>query len=162
MASHEYLYSQLYILGIFRSFGGVWSCVIPRLCMTWGFHHYPAIVGGLFWSVSFFATGQLAGLTSLFTCSPSSLYGLPWSSAGKESAFNAVDPGSIPGSGRSTGELIGYPLQYTWASLVAQLAKNLPAIRRPGFTPWVVSFPPPLLLVTTNLIPFSMDFLFLK
>ena len=37
------------------------------------------------------------------------------------------DPGSIPGSGRSTGEGIGDPLQHSWASLVAQLVKNLPA-----------------------------------
>ena len=44
-------------------------------------------------------------------------------------ACNAEDPGLIPGSGRSTGEGIGYPLQYSWASLVAQLVKNLPAIR---------------------------------
>ena len=41
------------------------------------------------------------------------------SSAGKESACNAGDPGSIPGLGRSTGEGIGYPLQHSWASLVA-------------------------------------------
>ena len=40
----------------------------------------------------------------------------------------AGDSGSIPGSGRSTGEGIGYPLKYTWASLVAQLVKNLPAM----------------------------------
>ena len=53
--------------------------------------------------------------------------GLPDSSVGKESTCNAGDPGSIPGSGRSTGEGIGYPLQYSWASLVAQLVKNLPA-----------------------------------
>ena len=46
----------------------------------------------------------------------------------KESAFNAGDPGSIPGLGRSTGEGIGYPLQYSWASLVAQLVKNPPAM----------------------------------
>ena len=50
------------------------------------------------------------------------------SSVGKESACNAGDPGSIPGLGRSTGEGIGYPLQYSWASLVAQLAKNPPAV----------------------------------
>ena len=48
--------------------------------------------------------------------------------AGKESTYNEGDPGSIPGSGRSTGEGIGYPLQYCWASLVAQLVKNLPAM----------------------------------
>ena len=45
--------------------------------------------------------------------------GFPGSSAGKESACNAEDPSSIPGSGRSTGEGIGYPLQYSWASFVA-------------------------------------------
>ena len=53
---------------------------------------------------------------------------LPNSSVGKESTCNACDPGSIPGSGRSAGEGIGYPLQYSWASLVAQLVKNLPAV----------------------------------
>ena len=58
-----------------------------------------------------------------------SLLGLPDSSVGKESACNAEDPGSIPGSGRSTGEGIGYPFQYSWVSLVAQLVKNLSAMR---------------------------------
>ena len=52
----------------------------------------------------------------------------PDSSVGKKSACNAGDPGSIPGSGRSTGEGIDYPLQYSWASLVAQLVKNPPAM----------------------------------
>ena len=52
----------------------------------------------------------------------------PHSSAGKESACNAGDPSSIPRSGRSAGEGIGYPLQYSWASLVAQLVKNPPAM----------------------------------
>ena len=52
--------------------------------------------------------------------------GFAGSSAGKESACNAGDPGSIPGSGRSTGEVIGYPLQYSWASLVACSVKNPP------------------------------------
>ena len=47
---------------------------------------------------------------------------------GRESACNAGDPGSIPGSERSSGKGIGYPLQYSWASLVAQLAKNPPAM----------------------------------
>ena len=61
--------------------------------------------------------------------------GFPGSSAGKESACNAGDPSLIPGSGRSTGEGIGYPLQYSWASLEAQLVKNLPAMQEP----WVQS-----------------------
>ena len=52
---------------------------------------------------------------------------LQWLS-GKESTYNAGDPGSIPGSGRSPGEGTGYPLQYSLASLVVQLVKNLPAM----------------------------------
>ena len=54
-------------------------------------------------------------------------YSFPGSSTGKEYAWNGGDPGSIPGSGRSPGEGIGYPLQYSWASLVAQTVKNMPA-----------------------------------
>ena len=50
------------------------------------------------------------------------------SSVGKESTCNAGDPSLIPGLGRSPGEGIGYPLQYSWASLVAQVVKNLPAM----------------------------------
>ena len=53
------------------------------------------------------------------------LEGFSGSSAGKESVCNAGDPGSIPGLGRSPGEGIGYPLQYSWASLVTQMVKNL-------------------------------------
>ena len=45
----------------------------------------------------------------------------------KESVCNAGDPGSIPGLGIFVGEGIAYPLQYSWASFVAQLVKNLPA-----------------------------------
>ena len=56
------------------------------------------------------------------------LKGFPDSSVGKESTCNAGDPGSIPGLGRSPGGGIGYSLQYSWASLVAQLVKNLPAM----------------------------------
>ena len=53
----------------------------------------------------------------------------PDSSVGKESARNAADPGSINGLGRSPGEGIDYPLQYSWATLVAQLVKNVPVMR---------------------------------
>ena len=53
--------------------------------------------------------------------------GFPDSSVGKESSCNAGDPSSIPGSGRSSGERMGYPLLYSWASPVAQMVKNLPA-----------------------------------
>ena len=49
----------------------------------------------------------------------------PDSSVGKESACNAGHPISIPRLGRSTGEGIGYLLQHSWVSLVAQLAKKV-------------------------------------
>ena len=55
--------------------------------------------------------------------------GFPCGSAGKESTCNAGDLNLIPGLGRSTGEGKGYPLQYSQASLVAQLVRNLPAMR---------------------------------
>ena len=55
--------------------------------------------------------------------------GFPDNSIGKESTCNAGDPGSIPGWRRSTGERIGYSLQYSWPFLVAQLVKNPPAMR---------------------------------
>ena len=61
--------------------------------------------------------------------------GFPDSSVGKESAYNAGDPSLIPRPGRSPGEVIGYPFQYSWASLVAQLVKNPPAMRET----WVLS-----------------------
>ena len=75
---------------------------------------------------------------SIFMDLPSFIYlckiiliyvGFPDSSVGKEPTCNAGDPGSIPGSGLFTGEGIGYPLQYSWASLVAQLVKNPPEMR---------------------------------
>ena len=59
--------------------------------------------------------------TRKLSCFPDSL-------AGKETTCKAEDPGSILGSGRSSGEVIGYPRQYSWASLVAQLIKNPPAM----------------------------------
>ena len=61
--------------------------------------------------------------------SPSGTEGFPASSAGKASTCKAGDPGSIPRLGRSTGEWSAYPLQYSWASLVAQLVKNPPAMQ---------------------------------
>ena len=78
----------------------------------------------------------------LLTNSGCFLLSFPGSSAGKESTCNAGDPSSIPGLGRSTGEGIGYPLQYSWAFLVAQLVKNPPAMCETwvqplgGKTPW--------------------------
>ena len=63
--------------------------------------------------------------------------GFPNSSVGKESTCSAGDPGSIAESGGSAGEGIGYPLQYSWASLVAQLVKNPPAM----WETWVRQIP---------------------
>ena len=54
--------------------------------------------------------------------------GFPAGSDGKGSTCNAGDPGLIPGLGRPPGEGIGYPLQYSWASLVTQLLKALSVI----------------------------------
>ena len=67
--------------------------------------------------------------------------GFPSRSASKESVCNAGDPGSIAGLGRSPGERIGYPLPYSWASLVAQLVKICLQCERPGFDPWVGKIP---------------------
>ena len=69
------------------------------------------------------------------------ILGFPDSSAGEESTYNARDPSWIPGSGRSTGEGIGYPLQYSWASLLPQLIKICLQCGRPGFNPWVGKIP---------------------
>ena len=60
---------------------------------------------------------------------PAMQEGFPDNSVGKESTCNPGDPSLIPGSGRSTREGIGYPLQYSWASVVAQLVKNPPAMQ---------------------------------
>ena len=65
------------------------------------------------------------------------LWGFPDSSVGKESTCNVGDPSSTPGSGRSTGEGIGYLLQCSWSSLVAQQVKNLPAMKET----WVGKIP---------------------
>ena len=55
--------------------------------------------------------------------------GFPGSSADKESACNAGDPGSISGSGRYPGEGRGYPIQCSWAFLMAQMVKNSHAMQ---------------------------------
>ena len=63
-----------------------------------------------------------------YLCSIAKNFGFLGSSAGKQPAYNAGDPGLISGSGRSHGKRIGNPLQYSWASLMAQTIKKLPAI----------------------------------
>ena len=69
------------------------------------------------------------------------IQGFPGGSGDKESACNAGDPGSIPQSGRSPREGIGYPLQYSWASLVAQVVKNPPAMQETCSIPGLGRFP---------------------
>ena len=61
--------------------------------------------------------------------------GFPDTSFGKESTCNAGDLGSIPGLGRSPGEGIDYPLQYSWGLLVAPLVKNPPAVQETWVRP---------------------------
>ena len=66
----------------------------------------------------------------------------PDSSVGRESACSAGDPGLIPGSGSSPGEGIGYSDHYSWASLVSQTVKNLPAMWETRV--WVLDWEDPL------------------
>ena len=68
------------------------------------------------------------------------IWAFPDRSVGKESACNAGDPRLTPGLGRSAGEGIGYPLQYSWSSLAAELRICLQC-GRPGFNPWVGKIP---------------------
>ena len=69
------------------------------------------------------------------------LQGFPDSSVGKESVCSAGDLGSIPGSGRFAGEGIGYPLQYSWASLWLSWQRICLQCGRPGFDLWVGKIP---------------------
>ena len=88
----------------------------------------------------FFASELLGKPTSNYTSigkkKKKVTVGFPNSSAGKESSCNAGGASSIPESGRSAGEEIGYPIQHSWASLVSQLVKNLPAVQKT----WVPSY----------------------
>ena len=74
------------------------------------------------WNPIAFSRTELGGSTL-------SIWGFPGGSAGKESTCKAGDPGEIPGLGKSPGEGIGYPFQYSWGSLVAQKVKNPPALQ---------------------------------
>ena len=72
---------------------------------------------------------RVRNMTVLFVVGFGLSLGFPGRSAGKESTYSAGDASLIPGSGRSPREEIGYVLQYSWASFVAQLVKNLPAMQ---------------------------------
>ena len=104
---------------------------MPGIRNLWQSHH-----SKYFWECTYL----LQNYVIYVTCN-GFIIGFPDSSLGKESSSNAGGPGSIPGSGRCTGEGKGYPLQYTWASLVAQLVKIHLQCRRPGFNPWVGKIP---------------------
>ena len=104
---------------------------MPGIRNLWQSHH-----SKYFWECTYL----LQNYVIYVTCN-GFIIGFPDSSLGKESTSNAGGPGSIPGSGRCTGEGKGYPLQYTWASLVAQLVKIHLQCRRPGFNPWVGKIP---------------------
>ena len=79
-------------------------------------------------SLGSFECGSVPHLFPHFLWLAGNLSSFPYSSFGKESTCNAGDASSIPGMEISTGEGIGYPRQYSWASLVAQLVKNPSAI----------------------------------
>ena len=82
----------------------------------------------LIWS-HFFLVGPYSHFLYLPWCLRKLPDSLPDSSVGKEPTCNVGDTSSIPGLGRSAGEGIGYPLQYSWAFLVAQLVKNPSTVR---------------------------------
>ena len=86
-------------------------------------HHGWLANRSLFLTVLEAGPSEIKALTDLL---PGCFHG---GSAGKESACSARDPSLIPGSGRPPGEGIGCPLQYSWASLVAQMVKNPPAMQ---------------------------------
>ena len=87
------------------------------------------------WLHGIFALGIILVIYIYWHMSILTSKGFPDSSVGKELAWNAGDPSLIPGLGRSAGERIGYPLQDSWASLVAQQVKNPPAM----WETWVLS-----------------------
>ena len=86
--------------------------------------------GGAWWAAIYEVSQSQTQLKRLSSSSRRGrILGSPGSSVGKESACNTGDPCLIPWLERSTGEGIGYPLQYSWASLVPQLVKNTPAMQ---------------------------------
>ena len=93
---------------------------LPSLSRYSGSRHYMDVHG--------MQTESISNLEEMKGITPHTS-NLHQSSVGKESTCNAGDPSSIPGLGRSTGEGIDYPFQYSWASVVAQLVKNPPAMQ---------------------------------
>ena len=102
------LSSKLLVSTLFSSFSEVLFCCFHLQCITLSLHDCLASC------IYFHVVVSLS---------------FPGSSAGKESTCNAGDPVLTPESGTSSGEGVGYPLQYSWASLVAQTVKNPPAMK---------------------------------
>ena len=96
------------------------KCESPHFVGAWG-------RGTETWRLMFWACHPTASKI----CKIWPMPGFPVNSAGKEFACNVGDPGSIPGLGRSPAEGTGYPLQDSWASLVAQVVKNPSAMHEP-------------------------------
>ena len=107
------------------------SMFCPTLCDPMDCSLPGSSVHGILWARILEWVALLQGIFLTQRLNPHllSFLGFPDSSVGKESACNVGDPGSIPGSGGSPGEGIGYPLQYPWAFLATQLVKNLLAMR---------------------------------
>ena len=129
-------FPQFIVIHTVKGFGIVNKAEIDIFLELSCFFHDPADVGNLISHSSAFSKTMDGGTDKQNVVSTEMEYysalrrkGFPGSSVGKESACNVGDRGSIPGLGRSHGEGIGYPLQCSWASLVAQLVKNLPAMQ---------------------------------
>ena len=104
---------------------GCFSVIVVSVCLPSDalFQHLLSYLGFCYLGCRLFLHGCSSKVQPLL------LTGFPNSSVGKESACNSGDPCSTPGLGRSSGEGIGYPLPYSWASLMAQLIRNLPAMQ---------------------------------
>ena len=114
-------------------------CSMQDLIPWPGTEPVPSVLGA--WSLNHWMTREVPGAAVLAWAPFSAPSGVPGSSAGKEYTCNAGDPRLIPGSGRSPGEAIGYPFQYSWAFLVAQMVKIYLQCGRSGFDPWVGKIP---------------------
>ena len=112
-----------------QEFSSVQSLSCVRLFATpWITAHQASLSITISWSsLKLTSIESVMPSSHLILCRP--LFLLPPIPPSIRVFSNAGDPGSIPGSGRSAGEGIGYTLQYSWASLVAQLVKNLPAMQ---------------------------------
>jgi len=109
------IFLKIYFIKVYLIYNVVLiSAVLKNDCYTYN----------TFFSI-FFSVIAYYRILNIVPC----IMGFLHSSVGKESACSVGDPGSNPGWGRPAGEGIGYPLQYSWASLVTQLVKNPPAIR---------------------------------